>query len=178
MNVQTLHMNPLAYLESTSDFYSGDEDVVEPQESALHCEGLLLTLVCKHLPSARCRAIVHETSPASDGDEPAIGAQGRISYGPVRRHVALGDLDMLPYIRFGVDDAHIWLVRTAIDKNAIIHLKEPVLGVVLPRICQRKWMVRSFSGRTGECCPVVALLANGRTNICPSGSARDVRLLA
>ena len=78
-----------------------------------------------------------KTPPTRDGDEPAIGAQGRVTYGPVRRHVALGDLDMLPYIRFGVDDAHIWLVCAAVDKNAIVHLQERVLGIVLPRI--RQW---------------------------------------
>lgn len=43
------------------------------------------------------------------------------------------DLDVLPDVGFGVDDAHVGLVSAAVDENSVVHLQERVLRVVLPR---------------------------------------------
>ena len=108
-----------------------NEDMVEPQQASLHGEGLLLSLVSKHLPPSRRRAVVHKPPSTGDCDKPAVCAQGRISDRPVCGHVALWDLDVLPDIRLWVDDTHVGLVGTAIHKNAVVHLQECVLRVVL-----------------------------------------------
>ena len=150
-----------------------NEDMVEPQQASFHSEGLLLPLVGKHLPPSRRRTIVHKTASTGDCDEPAICAQGRISDRPVRGHVALWDLDVLPDIRLGVDDAHIGLVGTAIDKNAVVHLQKCILRVVLYLVVRNVLYEYALDWKpTGDCCPVVALFATGRMNNCPSGSLR------
>jgi hypothetical protein len=64
-------------------------------------------------------------------------------------------LDMLPDVRLWVDDAHIRLVSSAVHQNPVVHLKERVSRIILLSASLRR------SWRTGECCPVVALLAKG-----------------
>lgn len=40
-------------------------------------------------------------------------------------------LDALPYIGFGVDHAHVWLISSTVHEDAVVHLKEGILRVVL-----------------------------------------------
>jgi hypothetical protein len=40
-------------------------------------------------------------------------------------------LYVLPNIRFGVDHAHVGLIRTPVNQDAIIHLQKSVFSVVL-----------------------------------------------
>ena len=40
-------------------------------------------------------------------------------------------LYVLPNVRFGVDHAHVGLISTPVNQDAIIHLQECVLSVVL-----------------------------------------------
>lgn len=76
---------------------------------------------------------------------------------------------MLPYVGFGVDHAHVRLICSAVDKNPIVHLEKSVLCIVLKRtISILSMRDRRNSWLTGECCPVVALLANGSTKSWPS----------
>lgn len=43
-------------------------------------------------------------------------------------------LDVLPDVGLGIDDAHVELVRAAIDEHSIVHLEECMLRVVLSQI--------------------------------------------
>ena len=42
------------------------------------------------------------------------------------------DLDVLPNVRFRIDDAHIRLIGTPIHKGSVVHLQERISSVVLP----------------------------------------------
>jgi hypothetical protein len=84
------------------------------------------------------------------------------------------DLDMLPNIRFRVNDTQIRLVSTTIYKYAIVHLQKGVSRVVLYILEKIIWQTRRL---TGECWPVVALFAKGITNNCPSRSERNFSVL-
>lgn len=44
------------------------------------------------------------------------------------------DLDMLPNVRFWVDDTHIRLVGTPVHKGSVVHLEESIACVVLPTV--------------------------------------------
>lgn len=44
------------------------------------------------------------------------------------------DFDMLPDIRFWVDDTHIRLVGAPVHKGPIVHLEESITSVVLPTV--------------------------------------------
>ena len=74
---------------------------------------------------------MHQTSATSYGDQPAIITERRVFDWPIRGEVALRNFDMLPDVGLWVDDAHIWLVRAAVHKNAVVHLQECITRVVL-----------------------------------------------
>jgi hypothetical protein len=40
-------------------------------------------------------------------------------------------LDVLPHVRLGVDDTHIWLVCASIHQDPIIKLQKRISGIVL-----------------------------------------------
>ena len=86
------------------------------------------------------------------------------------------DLNMLPNIRFRVNDTQIRLISTTIYKYAIIHLQKGVSCVVLCIL--EKIMNNPLELLTGECWPVVALLAKGITNNCPSRSETNCSVLS
>ena len=121
----------MTHLVSTRYLDGSDKYVVEPQETAFDSERLLLPLVREHLPPSGCRAIVDKTSSARDGNQSAVRTYRGVPDGPIGRHVVLRDLDVLPYVRFGVDNAHVWLVCTAVHEHTIVHLEERILSVVL-----------------------------------------------
>lgn len=74
------------------------------------------------------------------------------------------DLDVLPNVRFRIDDAHVRLIGTPIYKRPVIHLQEGIASVVLPTGYIRDNCSSYTIKLTGECCPVVALLAKGMAN--------------
>lgn len=78
---------------------------------------------------------------------------------------------MLPNIRFWVDDAHVRLVCSSINKGTVIHLKERIACIVLFKDLSTLHLLITEIPLTGECWPVVALLAKGITNSCPSTAA-------
>lgn len=41
--------------------------------------------------------------------------------------------DVLPYVRLGINHAHVGLICPTVDKNPIVHLEESVLCIVLKR---------------------------------------------
>jgi hypothetical protein len=52
-------------------------------------------------------------------------------------------LDMLPYIRFRIYDAHVRLICSAVDEGPVIHLEEGISRVIrcqlASRCALRKW---------------------------------------
>lgn len=42
-------------------------------------------------------------------------------------------LDVLPYVRFGVDDAHIGLIGPSVDQDPIVHLQKGIACIILDR---------------------------------------------
>jgi hypothetical protein len=84
------------------------------------------------------------------------------------------DFDVLPDIRLWVDDAHVRLISTPIHEGSVIHLKKGITSVVLQgNISMLACSPKSITRLTGECCPVVAHLAKGIENNCPSTSEKD-----
>ncbi len=58
-----------------------------------------------------------------------------VGFSPTRMSYAnVYDLDMLPDVRFWVDDTHIRLVSTSIHKGPVVHLEEGIAGIILPTI--------------------------------------------
>ena len=55
----------------------------------------------------------------------------------------------MPYIRFGVDDAHVGLVCAAVHENPVVHLKKGVLGIVLRHVRQK--LYEEYTWLTGAC---------------------------
>ena len=86
------------------------------------------------------------------------------------------NLNMLPNIRFRVNDTQIRLISTTIYKHAVIHLQKSVSCVILYILEKIIWQTRKELP-TGECWPVVALFAKGITNNCPSRSETNCSVL-
>lgn len=76
-------------------------------------------------------------SSPSNRNESAICAQRRVPDWPICGHVALRNFDVLPDVRFGVDDTHVRLVCATIDENAVVHLQKRILGIVLVKNVSR-----------------------------------------
>jgi hypothetical protein len=126
-------MNPSVnlYLVRPGQLYGSNQNMVEPQQPTPNRECLLLYLISESFPSPRGGTVMYKTPSARYGYQSAIRAQSRVSYRPVRCEIALRDLDALPDVGFGVNNAHIWLICAAVYQNAVIHLKERILSVVL-----------------------------------------------
>ena len=91
---------------------------------------------------------MRKASPTSNCDQSPVSANRRVAYRPIRCQIFLGYLEtilkqshfhmqsetslyVLPNVRFGVDHAHVGLISTPVNQDAIIHLQECVLSVVL-----------------------------------------------
>ena len=122
--------------------------MVKPEQTPANGERLLLHLVRKELPAARVRAIMAKPTTASHGDEPTISANRRVAHGPVRRDILLRDLrgdqslwmstfrkdvylNMLPYVGFRINHAHVGLICSSVDEHPVVHLQEGISSVVL-----------------------------------------------
>ena len=94
---------------------------------------------------------MYESTATSNGNEPSIRTETRISHWPIGSEVALWDLrpiavssgnrhlysryvcylNVLPYVSFWIDHAHIRLICTTIYKHAIVELKKSILCIIL-----------------------------------------------
>lgn len=97
MNLWTGEVNMIKGRGSTNlprlrNFNSRDQNVVKPQHPTLHNECLFLQLIGEKFPPPGRRAVMCKTASTSDGDEPPVCADGRVSDRPVRCEVALKDL--------------------------------------------------------------------------------------
>ena len=119
-----------------------------PQEPPANLKRLLLLLVGKYFPSTGGGTIMYKSTPSSDGNETAVNADGGVPDRPVRREIVLRNLDgvndcisflserqhyfnMLPDVRLGIDNTHIWLIGPAIYQYPIVHLQERIFTVIL-----------------------------------------------
>jgi hypothetical protein len=99
--------------------------------TAPHKEAFFLVFEFEHLPPSRERVVMCKPSPSSHSDEPPIGTYAAVADRPVRGKIVDGNFDMLPNVRFGIDDAHVRLVSTAIDEYPIFQLKESMARIIL-----------------------------------------------
>ena len=91
---------------------------------------------------------MRKSSSASNCDQSPVSANRRVAYRPIRCQIFLRYLEtilkqrhyyaqsgtnlyVLPNIRFGVDHAHVGLISTPVNQDAVIHLQKCVLRVVL-----------------------------------------------
>jgi hypothetical protein len=93
---------------------------------------------------------MYKSSSTSNCNQSPVGTNRRVAYRPIRCQVFLRYLEtyaqvasyhtrsetslyVLPNIRFRVDHAHVGLISTPVNQDAIVHLQKGVLSVVLKK---------------------------------------------
>jgi hypothetical protein len=94
-------------------------------------EALFLALIIEQLPSSREGVVMRKASPSGHCDKTPIRADAAASDRPIGGEVIGGYFDVLPDVRLGIDDTHVWLVSAPVDECSIFQLKEGMIRVVL-----------------------------------------------